>query len=151
MASPALRKSIVPGVLGLAMLGVIVAAALAPNTGAVAAQSSCQYNNCTASTGISPWVWVGAALVIVAAGIATFLLLARRGRSGGGSAEAGAGTPPTGGASESAGATEAAGSGEAYDEGIPEPMAPDAGTPSPADSDIDSLMNELDKISSDEK
>ena len=88
---PYIRKSIVPGALGLAMLAIVIAAALSPNTGAVTAQSSCQYNNCTSSASTFPWVWVGATLVIVAAAIATFLLLRRGGRFGGKGGSAGLG------------------------------------------------------------
>jgi hypothetical protein len=48
---------IFPIALGLVLLVLIVSIGLAPQTGAVSAQSTCQYGNCAASTGIPWWVF----------------------------------------------------------------------------------------------
>lgn len=150
MPAFSIPKPIVPTVLGLAMLAVVVAAALAPNTGAVAASSNCQYNDCTQQSSTFPWVWVGAALAIVAAGLITLLLLRRR---RGGESEPEGGRLPPGGSEPASAPTEpeAPATGPVYDEGLPDqPPAEETSLP-PASEDIDSLMNELDKISGEEK
>ncbi|MGA9839562.1 MAG: hypothetical protein WBS16_03895, partial [Thermoplasmata archaeon] len=76
---------IVPVALGVAMVAIIVAAGLAPQTGAIPAQSSCQYGNCPAGTGLPWWVFAAIAILVVAA-LAAALVLLRRRR-----------TPPSGG------------------------------------------------------
>ncbi|MGI0130334.1 MAG: hypothetical protein ACREEC_09335, partial [Thermoplasmata archaeon] len=69
----------VPVALGVAMLAIIIAAGLFPNTGAVPAQSNSQYNQSPTNTGLSWWVFAIIAIVIVAA-LATALVLLRRRR-----------------------------------------------------------------------
>ena len=61
MATPARGRRIVPLVLGLAMLSVVLAAGLAPNTGVVQAQSNTQYNQSPSSSGVSPWLYAAIA------------------------------------------------------------------------------------------
>ena len=65
------------------MLAVILAAALTPNSGSVAAQSSCPYGDCTSGSGSGfPWISVFVALaVILAAIILAMLVLYYRRRS----------------------------------------------------------------------
>ncbi|MGA8303118.1 MAG: hypothetical protein WB873_05410, partial [Thermoplasmata archaeon] len=78
MSLNARLSRIVPVGLGLAMLAVIVAAGLSPGTGAVPAQSNCQYNQCVAGTGLPWWVFAAIAIIIVAALAAALVLLRRR-------------------------------------------------------------------------
>ena len=169
MDPPPKGRPVIPLAFGLGMLAVLVAAALTPNVGAAPAQSYCQYNQCIAGTGV-PWWALAAIAVIIVAVLGAALLLMRRGRrpgsapvqpyqgppggaSGGPSGPAGpaatpayvetpedVGTapppltgPPAAGAA--AGATAGAAAGGAT-------AAKAAGEP-----DIDSLMAELDKIS----
>jgi hypothetical protein len=76
-------QKLIPLALGSTMLFVILAAAVSPNFGTVAAQSTCPYGNC-ASGGSSnfPWISVFVALaVILAAIILTMLVLYYRRRS----------------------------------------------------------------------
>jgi hypothetical protein len=164
MARTRFRNRIVPVVLGLAMLAVVVAAGLTPNTGVVQAQTNSAYNQ-PASSGLSPWVYLGAAALAIAAGLLLALFLMRRRRPPATAApppvqawQGGAPPPPpTGGAPPAA--------APAYLEtpedvgGIPPavpaaklvgataPAAAAAGTAGEAEPDIDSLMAELDKIS----
>ena len=68
---------IVPIILGSAMLIVVIAAALTPNFGSVAAQPSCQYNNCATVSGSAfPWssVFIGFAIIVGATVLALFLI-----------------------------------------------------------------------------
>jgi hypothetical protein len=156
------RSRIVPVVLSLAMLAVVVAAALSPNTGVVQAQTSSPYSQPSSST-LSPWVYLtAAALVIVAALLLALFLLRRRRPPAAGvppplqTWEEGP-PPPTGGGPPAA--------APAYLE-TPEDVGPAPAPPSPkvveaagpavavpgaagaAEPDIDSLMAELDNISS---
>jgi hypothetical protein len=176
MARNPASSRIAPVALGLALVALIVAAGLAPQTGAVPAQSNCQYGVCPAATGLPWWVYAVIALLIVAA-LATALVLMRRRRTppSSGVPAAGAVGGPTAGAT---GAVAAAPSGPAppyvetpEDVGATIPPATPAPPPSTTavvaggaaaagagagaaaateteDPDIDSLMAELDKISS---
>lgn len=167
MAVNARTSRIIPVALGVAMVGVIVAVALSPNTGAVPAQSSCQYNQCVGGTGL-PW-WAFAAIVIlilVALAAALILLRRRRTPPRGGLKPADIPSGPTAGAS--GGATPPPSTRPAYLEtpddvggALPAVTAPavsgsvaataagaGAGAAAAGDEpDIDSLMAELDKIS----
>ena len=78
MASKVRTARIVPVAIGLAMVAVIVAAGLSPQTGAVPAQGNCEYNQCVAGTGLQWWVFAAIAILIVAALAAALVLLRRR-------------------------------------------------------------------------
>jgi hypothetical protein len=151
------------------MLAIVVAAGLAPNTGAVPAQGNCQYNQCIAGTSI-PWWLLAVIVVIVVAALLAALLLMRRGRRPP-STPMQPYTGPSAGAGP-AGPSSPAPSGPApeyletaQDVGAPPPVPPvgaattaaaagGAGAAAGAaatngqEPDIDSLMAELDKISS---
>jgi hypothetical protein len=152
------------------MLSVVVAAALAPNTGVVQAQTSSPYGQ-PSSSGLSPYVYLGiAAVVIVAALLLALLMLSRRRRRPPAAvpptiqAWQEGPTPPPGSAPPPPAAPPAA--APAYLEtpedvghappavpvtkaeaaaAVAAPVAPAAAEGEP---DIDSLMAELDKISS---
>lgn len=65
-----------PIYLGSAMLMVLIAAALTPDFGTVAAQSSCPYGNCTSGSGSSfPWISVFVALAVILAAIILAMLV----------------------------------------------------------------------------
>lgn len=162
----------IPVALSAGMVLIVVLAALLPNTGVVAAQSNCQYSSCTTTSGGgSPIIWYAAlGLLLLVAAVLGALLYLRRRRGGGGSGPV---EPWTG---TDAGATAAAApasgevepplmpsetptvppgaGGAAYLEGPEDvgaaPVAPPVAAASPAaggEADIDSLMQELDKIS----
>lgn len=150
-------------VLGLAMLIVVVTAAIAPNTGAVPAVSNCQYNTCPSSSPPTPWLLYGTVIgAILVAALAAFLLLTGRLRRRRPPAE-----PEDEGEAPAGVTRPRAPPPEPYSE-EPEAVADDTqpvyseeppaetGEP-PADTsggggnggsvdDIDSLMNELEKI-----
>ncbi len=123
MVSQRKGHPLVPIVLGSAMLVVVLAAALTPNFGAVAAQSSCPYGNCTSGSGSSfPWTWLFIGLaIIIAAIILALLLISRRRRNPPPEAQAwvpgGAGTtggaPPPPPSTGTVGAAGAVGGGSA--------------------------------------
>jgi hypothetical protein len=170
MAAESWGRRIVPLALGVGMLAVVLAAALAPNTGAIPAQSSCQYGTCPSSTTPFPWWIVGVIAVIVAAIAIGLLLLTRRRRPPTGTPAAW--TPPAGStgavegaATPPAGPSGGTGASPAYLE-TPEDVGqslPPVGAAAAAgaaggaaagaaasgeeEPDIDSLMAELDKIS----
>jgi hypothetical protein len=117
---------LVPIILGSAMLVVVLAAALTPNFGAVAAQSSCPYGNCTSGSGSAfPWTWLFVGLaIIIAAIILALLLISRRRKTpppttqawvpgGAGGAGGPGGTPPPPPSGEMAGAGAVAGTAAA--------------------------------------
>jgi hypothetical protein len=171
---------IVPIALGLALLVLIVAAGLAPQTGAVPAQSNCQYGQCAPNTSVPWWVFAAIAILIVALLAVALILLRRRrppvspitpaeGAVGGPTAGA-AGTvspppspvPPYVEIPEDMGAVAAASAPATVPSAV-SPAAADvalgaaaagagaavAATAADSDEpDIDSLMAELDKISS---
>jgi hypothetical protein len=150
------------------MLAVIIAAGLSPNTGAVPAQSNCQYNQCVGGTSI-PWWVLGAIVVAVVAALLIALLLMRRRRRPPAAPVrpyVAPGAGPAGGAPAAAPAP--TGPAPPYletaeDVGAAPPAVPAGGPPAGAvggaaagaaagkaaeEPDIDSLMAELDKISS---
>jgi len=157
------RSRIVPIVLGLAMLAVVVAAGLTPNTGVVQAQTNTAYNQ-PSSSPLSPWVYLGVAALVIVLGLLLALFLMRRRRPPSSVVPPPMQTwqespppPPTGGAPPAA--------APAYLE-TPEdvgrvpaavPVSTAAAVTAPAatgtaaaqggEPDIDSLMAELDKIS----
>jgi len=158
--------SIVPAVLGAALLALLVAAGLSPNTGAVAASSNCGiYNNCPSSGPAFPWWVVAVVVLIVAIALIAALVLMRRRRPPAAAAPMqawkdtgpvpppGASPPPGAGASPAyletpedvghappEGATAGAAAAGAGAAGA-------AGAAAEGEPDIDSLMAELDKIS----
>jgi hypothetical protein len=142
--------------LGVAMLAVVLAAGLFPNSGTVAAQSSCPYGGCTSSTSAVPvWEYVSILVVIAAGAIIALLFIMRRRRppktsstvtpwAGPPAAEAPAGpaaayieTPEDVGQTPPAVAPTT----------VAEAAAPAAAAGAESGADIDSLMAELDKIS----
>ncbi len=155
MTSRAVRI-VAPAVLGLAMLGVIVAAVVAPASGAVQATSSCQYGDCQTSTAPFPWIYVIVPVVaiLVIAGAVLYLRMRGGGGSAGGGSGTGGGAPEPSALDDRAASTDGtkeappeAGPTEPYDESAPEPPSGGApAAPAPSD-DIDSLMDELDKLS----
>jgi hypothetical protein len=164
----------VPIALGAGMLGTVVAAGLAPSIGAVAAQTNCQYSDCSAAT-TSPFPWWIVALVVaivVVAALLALMLFRRRPPANppapeaweppeGASASSPTGpSPPSaapvdaaalGGAAVAGAAVAGAAAPASYVEGpedVGQAMPVVAAAPAAADEpDIDSLMAELDKIS----
>jgi hypothetical protein len=172
MSSNTRTTRIVPIALGVAMVAIIVAAGLAPNTGAIPATSNCQYGSCPANTAF-PWWAIAAIVIVVVAALAAALVLLRRRRP-----PTAAAPPPSGSTGPTPGATGAPpppppAAAPAYLEtpedvgrGLPSvapkpsPTVPPtavaaaggagaAGAAAGAEGepDIDSLMAELDKIS----
>jgi hypothetical protein len=142
------------------MLAVILAAGLFPNAGTVQAQASCPYGGCSPSTSSIPvWEYVSILVAIAAGAIVALLFVMRRRRPPratttvtpwvgppAGAAPAGPGpaapvTPPYIETPEDV--------GHAPPSVAPGVAAPAAGAAAGAESgsDIDSLMAELDKIS----
>jgi hypothetical protein len=156
-------RRIVPAALGTAMLAILIAAALSPNTGAIPAQSNCQYN-CTASTPAFPW-WIVAvvvAVVVVALVALLFVMRGRRPPTSGSSLQpwAGGPQPPAGASPPTPPAAAPAYLETAADIGHAPPAVSvgagaaaggaagaAAGAATEGEPDIDSLMAELDKIS----
>ena len=156
-------RRIVPAALGTAMLAILVAAALSPNTGAVSAQSNCQYGSCPASSPAFPW-WIVAvvvAVVVVALLALLFVMRARRPPTSGGTLTPwSAGSPPPGASPPSsppAAAPAYLETAEDVGHAPPAVSVPAAGAAAggaaagtaaaEGEPDIDSLMAELDKIS----
>jgi hypothetical protein len=79
MARTSRSRSLAPLVLALAMLAVVVAAGLTPNTGIVQAQTNSEYGQ-PASSGLSPWAYLAAAAVAIVAALLLALFLMRRRR-----------------------------------------------------------------------
>jgi hypothetical protein len=135
------------------MLGLVLAAALGPATGTVAASASCQYGTC-ASNGPSALTWgLGALLAAVILIVALAVILQRRRGgpppSGGAGVAAWSGTAP-----ESPAPAEAPPYLESPDDVGAATGAAAAGAGAAAGAaaaaepgDIDSLMGELDRIS----
>ncbi|MHB8351220.1 MAG: hypothetical protein ACYDFT_00755 [Thermoplasmata archaeon] len=88
--SAPLRRRAIAVFLAGAMLVVVVLAALTPNTGAIPAQSSCQYNNCVSpgSSAIPFWEWAIPAVILVVVVLAALLFLLKRRRRAPPAAEA---------------------------------------------------------------
>ena len=140
------------------MLAVVLAAGLFPNAGTVSAQtSSCPYGGCSSSSSIPAWEYV-TILVLVAAGVILAVLFLMRRRRPPPAAAVPPG-PSAEGAPAGAAPTAPAGPVPPYvetpeDVGHAPPSAGAAGAAAPPawaepGTDIDSLMAELDRISSD--
>jgi len=148
------------------MLAVVLVAGLFPNAGTVQAQSSCPYGGCTTSSAVPVWEYVSILVIVALAAIVALLFIMRRRRPP--RATPGAPTTAAGGAPApltpwAEGPSPPAGSPAPYIETpedighAPPPVAPPSagGAAPPAgaaggaepSSDIDSLMAELDKIS----
>jgi hypothetical protein len=155
-------------VLGILVIAGVVLLALLPNTGAIPASSTCSYGSCPSTAPATPisWYILLAVLIIVAVALGVLLLLRRRNPpTAAASVEPWSG--PTAGAATggaTAGATDGAtlptdgGPAAAYiesdsDVAQPHPEVADAaagaaaGGAAEGGGDIDSLMQELDKIS----
>jgi hypothetical protein len=95
MSPGKLPRRFLPVALALAMLAVIVAAALTPNT-LGAAQAVCQYGNCGPASSFNPLTFalIGVLVVLIAlAALALIVAMRRRRRRGGGGGTLG---PPPG-------------------------------------------------------
>ena len=162
---------IVPLTLGIAMLVVVLVAGLFPNAGTVQAQSSCPYGGCTTSSSVPVWEYVSILVIVALAAIVALLFIMRRRRppratpSAPTAAAGGAPAPLTPWAEGPSPPTGAPAYIETPEDvghappsvGAPPPpaAAPPAGAAgaagaaggAEAGSDIDSLMAELDKIS----
>lgn len=151
-----------PGIgtaLGVAMLVVAIAAAWAPNAGALPAQVSCQYGICTSTqSGIQAWQIALVVLLILIALIVAVLLLRRRRPPEAAAVEPWSGPAyPGEAAPESAVVPEGAAAPpgpapyletpEDVGTPMPEPAAPTPPAAPPGGADIDSLLKELDTIS----
>jgi len=171
MTSNNRNRRVVPVALGVVLLAIVVAAGLAPNTGAVSAQGNCEYGQCVANTGIQWWVLAAIVIVVVAAlGAALVLLRRRRSPPRSGMMAAPPPVGPTGGVGPRAPPPPPPAAAPAYletpdDIGRTLPNVPTsppakagaaaggaagagaAGTAAEGEPDIDSLMAELDKIS----
>ena len=73
-------RQFVPLSLGIVMLAVVLAAGLAPNTGAVPAQTNCTYGQCPAATTPFPWYLVAIAVLVVIVALLSVLFLMQRRR-----------------------------------------------------------------------
>jgi len=154
---------IIPLTLGIAMLAVVLVAGLFPNAGTVQAQSSCPYGGCTTSSSVPVWEYVSIFVIIAVGAIVALLFIMRRRRPPRATTVAPAAGAP--GPLTPWAETETAPSGPSApyietpeDVGHAPPSvgpsaaaaaAPPAGAAAGAEagSDIDSLMAELDKIS----
>ena len=148
------RRAIVPLSLGLALLGVVVAAGLSPNSGIVTASSNCTYGQCVSSQSFPLWAISASIAAVVIALLLALLLIRRRRRPGQPPSEwqgpgagpgastgpGGPGQPPVGGMAAAAAVTptpEPTPSAEAppvWHEGTssaPEEVAPEAPPPPP--------------------
>ena len=153
-ARPKLRP-----VLGLLVIAGVTLLAFLPNTGAIPASSSCTYGSCSSTAPATPTSWfiLLGALIIVAAALGVLLFMRRRRPpTASGSVEPWSG--PTAGAAAAgpaAGATMPTDGGPSADyiETDSDVAAPHPEVSEPTEGgaegggDIDSLMQELDKIS----
>jgi len=152
------------------MLAVVLTAGLFPNAGTVQAQSSCPYGGCATSSSVPVWEYVSILVIVAVAAILALLFIMRRRRPPRAAPAVAAGAaaaPPAEGAPPWGEQTTPAGTTPSYLE-TPEdvghapppvetpaapPAAPAAGAAAggaagaEGTSDIDSLMAELDKIS----
>ena len=151
------------------MLAVVLVAGLFPNAGTVQAQASCPYGGCTTSSSVPVWEYVSIIVLIAVGAIVALLFITRRRRPPRAAVApaAGAGVGPGPGPlqpwEETPGPAAPGGPAAPYIETpedvgqappsvgapAPAPAAPPAGAAAGAEpvSDIDSLMAELDKIS----
>jgi hypothetical protein len=173
-----LRRAL-PSLLAFGMLALLLAVALAPDTGALPSQSDCQYGNCSTQANTTPlWAWAAVGLFLLLLVALVAILLVRHRRRGGGGASSlpppeatfspQVGSPPP--AAEStllpAAVVGASGAGaaavapaylETEDDVAAPPTVMPAAAPAPApaaaapeggeEPNIDSLMDELDRIS----
>ena len=153
------QHPLAPLLLGGFALLLIVVAAVAPSTGAVPSQTSCPYGNCVSVSPDYTWYYVGIGVVLALVAAVALILLMRRRRSpppGPDQSESPYGEAP-GGAMAPEG-PEPPSAGAAYletpeDVGAPAPaVAPAAAAGASAgategEADIDSQMQELDRIS----
>ncbi len=161
MSAESAKRRWIPAALGGAMLVLIGLSAFSPVAAPAPPAATCDYGVCP-TTGLPTYLWaigLGILLLIIAAIVAFLLLRRRRGGgvtpvSGGappgalGPSEEGeaAAMPPGGGMEPEAGApAEYIESPE--DVGAAPAVPPAAPIPPGSESDIDSLMQELDKIS----
>jgi tetrahydromethanopterin S-methyltransferase subunit B len=95
---------LIPGIIGTAMLVVIIAAALTPNVGIGSAQANCQYN-CSNVTGLTAldYALIGVLVAVIVAALVALLIFQRRKNRGKGGAggvaaweEPQGGSPPSG-------------------------------------------------------
>jgi hypothetical protein len=156
---------IIPLTLGVAMLAVVLVAGLFPNAGTVQAQASCPYGGCTTSSSVPVWEYVSIFVIIAVGAIIALLFIMRRRRpprattlppatSAGGAPPpltpwAEAPTEPTGPTAPYIETPEDVGHAPPSVAPPAAAAAPPAGAVAGAEggSDIDSLMAELDKIS----
>ena len=138
------------------MLAVILAAGLFPNAGTVQAQSTCPYGNCNTSPSSVPvWEYVSILVAIAAGAIVALLFIMRRRRPPRATTVTPWAGPPTAAGAPAAPTPPYIETPE--DVGHAPPSVPPSGAPAGAaagaaagaesESDIDSLMAELDKIS----
>jgi hypothetical protein len=165
MVTEAPPRRLAPLAIGVALFALVVGLAILPNTGAVPAQSSCQYGVCTNSTASNTtWYVVIGVLLLIFLALAILILRGRQRTSTspqewepGPSASAGPNGPSADipdGATTGALAGAGAGVAAAYVESPEDVAVPAAGAAaaggaaaSGEEPDIDSLMAELDKIS----
>lgn len=160
-------RPLVPVLLAGAMLALVIVAAFTPDIGAIPTQTSCSYGVCP-STGTSSTTYLILVLLLLLVIAAIVLLLIRR-RRGGGTPPGPAGGPMSEWSGPAEGEVGAAAGAAAYTESpedvgaapliseLPESDAGIAGAGVAAgaagaaaaapEADIDSLMQELDKIS----
>jgi len=159
------RRRIVPLGLGLAMLAVVIAAALVPNAGTVAAAPTTDYGQSPSSSpSIPAWEYASiGAIVVLGLLVGLFVVMRRRRRpppeSWQGPSGPSSGAPPSGAMTSAPSPPPPEEPAAASYVEMPEdvgspppalgtpPASAAAGAPSEAEPDIDSLMAELDKIS----
>src|SRR4029077_4102433 len=80
MSPPSRSRPAVPVLVSVGLLMLVIAAALLPNLGIVAAQSNCPYGSCTSSApaNYNTYYAVLAVLAIVAVALAILLFMRRR-------------------------------------------------------------------------
>ena len=154
---------IIPLTLGIAMLAVVLVAGLFPNAGTVQAQASCPYGGCSTPSSVPVWEYVSIIVLIAVAAIVALLFIMRRRRPPSATTTPAAGAAAGGLTPWAAGPSAPSEPAAPYIE-TPEDVGhppPSVGGPSAAPaaaaagaaagaepaSDIDSLMAELDKIS----
>ena len=178
-SSPHRLRRALPSLLAVGMLLLLLAVALAPETGALPAQSDCQYGNCSTASNTTPlWAWAAVGLFLLLLVALVAILLVRHRRRGGGGASSmpppeaayspQGGTPPAStesaavpaaavAAPAAAGAAAAPAYLETEDDVSAPPTVMPAAVPPPTpaaaapeggeEPNIDSLMDELDRIS----
>lgn len=151
-----------PLAIGVALLALVVGLAILPNTGAVPAQSNCQYGVCTNSTASNTtWYIVIGVLLLIFMALAILILRGRQRPMStpqaweAGPSDSGGAGGPSSDIPEGVAAGAGAGAAAAYVETPEDVSAPAASAGAAAgasaasgeEPDIDSLMAELDKIS----